>query len=384
MSAPLARAEFAAPDDIEFVGMIFPRPWSEAGGGSFITPGFDLDYLKFHARAHEHAGFDRVLIASGPGSADSLHIASYVARHTERLGFMIAHRPALVAPTVAARAFATADHLTGGGRLRLHAITGITAEPQEGDTLVDKAERYARTDEYLEIVRRTWTSTEPFDFEGRYFNVKGVFSPIKPLQQPHIPISFGGSSDVAYRIAVKHADLYALWGEPLDGVAEQIGKLRAAAAEAGVAVPRVSLSVRLIVGPTEEQAWARAEDILARIQANPLFQPGGARNLPGRIKGIGSQRLLAAAARGDRHDRALWMPTATAVGAYGDTTALVGTPETVAEALLDYVDLGITTFLNRGYDPVYDTVDYGRWIIPAVRAEARRRAAARQPAVAAA
>ncbi|MGH8356050.1 MAG: LLM class flavin-dependent oxidoreductase, partial [Pseudomonas sp.] len=225
---------------IEFVGMIFPRQWSETRG--VRSPDFDLDFIRHHARAHEHAGFDRVLIASGPGSADSLQIAAYAAAHTERLGFMIAHRPGLTAPTVAARAFATLDHTTGGGRIRLHAITGITAEPQEGDFLLDKTERYQRTDEYLEIVRRTWTAEEPFDFEGKYFNIKGAFSPVKPLQQPHIPISFGGSSDIAYQIAVKHADLYALWGEPLSGVAEQIAKLKAAASAAGVQAPRVSLS----------------------------------------------------------------------------------------------------------------------------------------------
>jgi len=357
---------------IEFVGMVFPRPWSETGGERL--PGFDLDFLRFHARAHEQAGFDRVLIASGPGSPDSLHIAAYLAQQTERLGFMVAHRPGLVAPTLAARSFATLDHLSGGGRLRLHAITGITAEPQEGDTLVDKSERYARTAEYLQIVRQTWTATEPFSFEGRYFTVRDAVSPIKPVRPGSVEISFGGASEAAYGVGVRHADLYAIWGEPLADAGEQIAKIRRSAAEAGVAAPRISLSVRLILGATEEQAWERARGILAKIQQNPQFQPGGPRH--GKQKAVASERLLAAAARADRHDRALWMPTATAVGAYGDTTALVGTPETVAEALLDYVDLGVTTFLNRGYDPLYDTVDYGRWVIPAVRAEAARRALA--------
>jgi alkanesulfonate monooxygenase len=363
---------------IEFVGMIFPRQWSETRGPRATN--FDLEFLRHHARAHEHAGFDRVLIASGPGGPDSLQIAAYAAAHTERLGFMIAHRPALTAPTVAARAFATLDHTTGGGRLRLHAITGITAEPQEGDTLLDKAERYARTGEYLEIVKRTWTSDEPFDFEGKYFTIKGAFSPIKPLQKPHIPISFGGSSEAAYHVAVRHADLYALWGEPLSGVAEQIAKLKAAAVLAGVSAPRVSLSVRLIVGATEALAWDRARAILAQIKENPLYKEGAPNRT--RVKGIGTERLLAAAAQGDLHDRALWMPTATAVGAYGDTTALVGTPDTIVAALLDYVDLGVTTFLNRGYDPLYDTVDYGRWIIPAVQEEVRRREREAQSAAA--
>jgi alkanesulfonate monooxygenase len=353
---------------IEFVGMIWPSEWSETRGSR--RGAFDLKFLRDHLRAHEHAGFDRVLIASGPGAADSLQLAAYAAAHTEKLGFMIAHRPAIWSPTAAARAFATLDQ-TSGGRIRLHAITGASAEPQEGDTLADKAERYARTDEYLQIVKQTWTSEEPFDFEGRYFTIKGAFSPVKPVQRPHIPISFGGASPEAYGVGVRHADLYGIWGEPLEDARAHIEEIHEAARKEGVPSPRVSLSVRLILGQTEEIAWKRAHRILAQIQNNPMYQNGGPN--PGRPKSVGSERLLAAAARGDLHDRALWTPTAKAVGAYGDTTALVGTPETVAAALLDYVDLGVTTFLNRGYDPYYDTVDYGRWIIEAVREEATRR-----------
>lgn len=353
---------------IEFVGMVWPSEWSETRGARH--GGFDLKFLRDHLRAHEHAGFDRVLIASGPGSADSLQLAAYAAAQTEKLGFMIAHRPGIWSPTAAARAFATLDQ-TSGGRIRLHAITGISAEPQEGDELAEKADRYARTDEYLQIVKQAWTAEEPFSFEGQYYSIKDAFSAVKPVQKPHIPVSFGGASPAAYRVGVRHADLYGIWGEPLEDAKAHIAEIHDAAQQEGVAPPRVSLSVRLILGQTEDVAWKRAHRILGQIQNNPLFQNGGIN--PGRPKSVGSERLLAAAARGDRHDRALWMPTATAVGAYGDTTALVGTPETVVEALLDYVDLGVTTFLNRGYDPYFDTVDYGRWVISAVREEAARR-----------
>lgn len=346
---------------VEFVGGLFPRnQFSGPGGGS--AGKLDFDYLRDLARAHEQADFDRVLIANGN---DPTHLAQFAAAHTERLGFMIAHRPVVTHPLIAARAFATLDHITNG-RIRMHAITGITAEPQFGDYLVDKDERYARTGEYLEIVRRAWTEEKPFDFDGKYFRVENASVPLKPLQKPHIPISFGGSSEAAYHIAVRHTDLYAFWGEPLEDAKQQIAKLHAAAAQAGVASPRISLSVRLIVGATEELAWQKAEEILAKLKQQ--FQP-----LPNRVKGVGAQRLLAAAERGDRHDRALWMPTAAAVGGGHDSSSLVGTPETVAAALLDYYDIGVTTFLNRGYDPLYDAIDYGRWIIPAVRAEVRRR-----------
>ncbi len=348
---------------VEFVGGLFPRNQLAGPGGSNQGK-IDLEYLRDLARAHEHAGFDSVLTLTH----DPLHTAAYAAAHTERLKFMIAHRPAVIAPTIAARAFATADHYTGGGRLRLHAITGITAEPGHGEFLLDKDERYARTSEYLDIVKLAWTSEEPFDYEGKYFKVEGAFLPLKPLAKPHIPISLGGSSDAAYHVAARHTDLYALWGEPLEDVKEQIAKLRAAADLAGVPAPRVSLSVRLIIAPTEELAWEKAQNIHAALQQN--FQPRA-----NRVQGTGSKRLMAAAARGERHDRALWMATASAVGGSHDSTALVGTPDTVVAALLDYYDIGVTTFLNRGYEPLYDAIDYGRYIIPAVREEVRRREA---------
>jgi alkanesulfonate monooxygenase len=346
---------------VEFIGGLFPRNQLAGPMGSAFGT-IDLEYLRDLARAHEHAGFDSVLTLTH----DPLQTAVYAAAHTERLKFMIAHRPAVTAPTIAARAFASADHYTGGGRLRMHAITGTGAEPGHGEFLVDKDERYARTSEYLEIVKRSWTSEKPFDFEGKYFRVQGAFAPLKPLAKPYVPISIGGSSDAVYPVAVRHTDLYCLYGEPIADVKEQIAKLRRAADDAGVAAPRVSLSVRLIIAPTEELAWEKAHKIQASLEKN--YKP-----IPGRVQGTGTKRLLAAAERGERHDRALWMSTATAVGASHDSTALVGTPDTVVAALLDYYDIGVTTFLNRGYEPLYDALDYGRWIIPVVREEVRRR-----------
>lgn len=357
---------------VEFVGALaghdqFGGP---PGGGATL----DLDYLRDLAIAHERAGFDRVLMLAG---GESVVATQFAASHTQALGFMIPYRPGLTTPQQGAKQLAALDHVTRG-RIRVHAITGITAEPGAGDFVTDKDERYARTSEYLDVLRRAWTEDKPFDHEGKYYTLKNVFSPIKPVQQPHIPVSFGGSSDAAYHVAARHCDLYALWAEPLADVAEQIGKLKAAAAAIGVPTPRVSLSARLIIAPTEELAWEKAHDIAERLVAgrrnaapNPLFHG---------VQGTGTKRLLAAADRGDRHDRCLWMGTATAVGGTHDSTSLVGTPETVAAALLDYYNLGVTTFLNRGYEPLYDAVDYGRYVIPLVREEVARREAAKAKA----
>lgn len=349
---------------VEFVGGLFPRNQLNPFGAYGQAP--DLNYLRDLARVHEHAGFDRVLIANG--GADPIFLAAHVAGQTEQLGFMIAHRPGLIAPTIAARSFATLDHTTGG-RVRLHAITGFAAEPEHGETLIDKNERYARADEYLEIVRRSWTSAEPFDFKGKYYEVKGAFLPTKPLSKPHVPVSVGGSSDAAYHVAVKHSDLYALWAEPLADTAQRIAKLHAVAAEHGVAAPRVSLSVRLIIAETEDLAWAKAHRIVEQLKASRV---GGSRGSDKGQSG-GGQRQLAFAEQSERFDRALFLGTSTAIGGGTDSTSLVGTPDTVVAALLDYYDLGVTTFLNRGYDPYHDAVEYGRDIIPAVREAVRRR-----------
>ncbi|WP_292783087.1 LLM class flavin-dependent oxidoreductase [Methylophilus sp. UBA6697] len=356
---------------VEFVGGLFPR--NQLAPVAANRGKIDLEYLRDLARAHEQADFDRVLIANGGG--DPLFLAAYAAAHTEKLGFMLAHRPGLVPPTLAARTFATLDHTTGG-RIRLHTVTGHAPEPEHGEHLVDKAARYERAGEYLEIVKRTWTSEQPFDFDGKYFQIKGGFSPIKPVQQPYIPISLGGSSDGAYEVAVQHTDLYALWAEPLQDIDARINKLKAYASKAGVAAPRVSMSVRLIIGATEALAWEKANHIVASLKQH--YQPNPFTSARGNSGG--AERQLAIAQKGDVHDKALFMATSTAIGGGTDSTSLVGTPDTIIESLLAYYDLGVTTFLNRGYDPLYDAIDYGRYIIPAVREEVRKREAAKQAA----
>ena len=196
-------------------------------------------------------------------------MAAYAAAHTEWLNFLVAHRPGFVAPTLAARSFATLDQFSGG-RIGVHIITGGSDGEQrrDGDYLL-KDERYDRTDEYLEVMDLAWTSAAPFSYHGRYYQLEDFYTDVRSPQQPRIPLYFGGSSDAAYRVGGKHADVYALWGEPLAETAEQIASVRAAARAAGrVAPPRISVSFRPILGPTQELAWERAHRILATTQEN--------------------------------------------------------------------------------------------------------------------
>jgi alkanesulfonate monooxygenase len=182
---------------------------------------------------------------------------------------------------------------------------------------------------------------------------------VRCVREPHLPIYFGGSSDEAVTVSAKHADVYALWGEPLAESAAHIETVKAAAAAHG-RVPGISLSTRPILAATDAEAWDRAYGILDQVRTE-----GRHAQAP---QNVGSQRLLAAAAKGDVLDRCLFTPLAAATGARGNSTALVGSVETVADALLDYYDIGVTTFLIRGYKPYDDAVAY-RELIDRVRAK---------------
>src|SRR5262245_29691484 len=229
---------------VEFIGMIGVKPEGADGAAVHVIGGaVDTRWLRAFAQAHETAGFDRVLVGYTSTSADGFIVAAHAAAHTERLGYLIAHRPGFVAPTLAARTTATLDHVTEG-RIALHVITGGSDAEQtrDGDWL-DHDTRYRRTDEYLTVLRRMWSAPEPFDHEGEFYRYARAFSEVKPRQQPGIPLYFGGASGPAGEVAAKHCDVYALWGEPLAAVAARIADIRARAAAHGRR-PRISVSLR--------------------------------------------------------------------------------------------------------------------------------------------
>ena len=359
---------------VEFIGLISSKQRNEvrpvAGTADYRI---DRDYLIRFARAHEEGGFDAVLLGYGSTGDDPFATAAVAAANTDSLRYLIAHRPGFVGPTLEARKVTTLDHLTGG-RIVLNIITGgNNAEQRRDGDFLEKDDRYARTDEFLDVLKLAWTSPKPFDYNGRYYHVEGAYSDDKPLQQPYPPLYVSGASDAAVHVGARHADVYMMWGEPLADVAQRIRGIRAAAAAYGRS-PRISVSVRPILGPTESAAWDRAHEILEGVLAERARRGLGE---PARPENVGSQRLLAAAAAGDVADRRLYTAIARANGAQGNSTALVGTPEQVAEALLEYYDLGVDTILIRGFDPLEDAIAYGRDLIPLVRGEVARREAAR-------
>ncbi|MDT7632873.1 MAG: alkanesulfonate monooxygenase [Pseudonocardiales bacterium] len=358
---------------VEFVGMIGASYYSESSTPD--GPAVDQAYLRKFARAYDDGGFDWTLVPYGSAAPESNQLAAAVLSRTERLKVMLAHRPGVLFPTNAARAFATLDQLSEG-RLGIHFLAGGSDAEQrrEGDYL-DKDERYARAGEYIRILRRAWASSEPFSHDGDHYRFENYASTVLPVHRG-MTVSVGGSSEAAYRLGGAEGDVFGLWGEPLAETAEQIAAVNRYADAAGRPRPRIWVSFRPIIAATDELAWERAHRILGGIRDNYTPKtpvPAGGAPQP---QNVGSQRLLAIAGRGERHDRALWTPTATATNAAGSSTALVGSYETVAAALLDYVDIGCELLSVRGYDPLNDAVDLGRYVLPLVRQELAHRTAA--------
>jgi alkanesulfonate monooxygenase len=359
---------------VEFIGFIGNNPGNE------ITPRtgplLDVGYIETLSKAHENAGFDRALLAFHATMPDCLQVGQHIASVTERLNIFIAQRPGFTAPTLFARQFATLDHFTKG-RISLNVITGGDSNElaQDGNTIDDKDERYARTKEFLDVVRLEWTSDKPFDYNGKYYQVRRGFSQIKPYQKDGIPVFIAGASDAAIEVAGHHADVFALWGETYEEVSKQLAKVKAACAKTGRAVPRFSLSFRPILADTEEKAWAKAQWTLDRAKA--VQNKTGYTRKPGGPLNEGSKRLLALAAQGERLDKRLWTGMAALTDARGNSTSLVGTPDQVAESLAEYHDLGIDIFLIRGFDPLIDCIEYGRELMPRTKQVIAERSKAR-------
>lgn len=364
----------------EFISVTFPNASTELQP----IPGAkaDPDFIERYSRGLDDYDFNYTLIPYGSGGFDPFTIGATILARTKKLSIIIALRPNTMFPTVAAKMLATLNHL-GRGRVVVHFIAGGSDAEQarEGDFL-DKDSRYARLEEYIKILRRAWESSEPFDWDGQFYKFKDFSNAVQPVGGPRaIKVSVGGSSPQAYQVGGSLADIFGLWGEPLKETKEQIDKIYAEADKAGRAKddrPRIWVTFRPIIAESEDLAWAKAYRTLDALKGNGGAAWAGQGKAPpatGTPQNVGSQRLLEIAKRGEVQDRCLWYPTVTATNARGASTALVGSYDTVAESILDYVDLGADLISIRGYANLDDSIDYGRFILPRVREGLAKRAA---------
>ncbi|MDQ0087645.1 alkanesulfonate monooxygenase [Paenibacillus anaericanus] len=317
-------------------------------------------YFRQIATAVDDLGFDGVLIPTGRGCEDAWVIASSLIPLTKRLKFLVAIRPDLMSPTLAARMAATFDR-SSEGRLLINIVTGGDTEELEADgVFLNHDERYERADEFLTIWRQA-IKQEETTYSGKHIQVNKAKVLYPTVQTPYPPLYFGGSSDAAIRTAAKHIDVYLTWGEPPDQVKAKIDAVRILAAQEGRTV-RFGIRLHVIVRETREAAWKAADELISHLDDDTIAR---AQKVFAKMDSVGQKRM-SELHNGDRTKLEispdLWAGVGLVRGGAG--TALVGDPETVAARMQEYADLGIETFVFSGYPHLEEAYRVAELLFP--------------------
>jgi alkanesulfonate monooxygenase len=329
-------------------------------GGRAVTP----SYLKQLAGAIDALGFAGALLPTGRSCEDAWVVAASLIHVTQRMKFLVAIRPGLSTPSMAARMAATFDRLSQG-RLLINIVTGGDPVELAGDGLhLSHDARYDLTDEFLTVWRQTMAG-EVTDYAGQYLHVKGSKLLFPPWQSPYPPLYFGGSSAAAKQVAAKHVDLYLTWGEPPAQVAEKIAEVRRLAAEQGRTL-RFGIRLHVIVRETEAEAWTAAERLIHYLDDATIAAAQAALS---RTDSEGQRRMMQLHNGGRTGGRErleispnLWSGVGLVRGGAG--TALVGDPDTVAARMLEYAELGIDTFILSGYPHLEEAYRVAELLFP--------------------
>jgi alkanesulfonate monooxygenase len=335
-------------------------------GDAVVENHNSLETLTSHAKALEDHGWTGALIGTGWGRPDTFTVAASLAARTVTFEPLIAVRPGYWRPANFASAAATLDHLTGG-RVRINIVSGKDNLSAYGDSEGDQAHRYARTKEFMRLVRRLWTE-EDVTYAGEHFQVAG--STVVPRirvkgSRLHPRLYFGGASEAAERVSATEADVQLFWGEPLDGVRERIERLKALSAALGRDIPPLEFGLRIttLVRDTTEQAWADAEAKVAEMAK----RSGDGWNDHRRDVAVGQKRLFDLHARGEVLDDNLYTAPGKFGGGGAGTTWLVGSAVDVARSLRKYQDLGITHFVLSDTPYLSEIRRQGDKLLPLLR-----------------
>jgi alkanesulfonate monooxygenase len=323
------------------------------------------EYLRQVAQAADQLGFDAVLTPCGTGCEDAWLSTAVLAAQTRRLRFLVAFRPGLLSPTLAAQMASTYQRMTGG-RLIINIVTG--AEPAElarfGDH-ADKDTRYARTGEFIQVMRGAWAGT-PFDYSGEFYDVAQATT--REVPEPVPEIFFGGASPAAERVAAEQADVYLTWGETPEMVIPRLERMRSLADAAGRQL-RFGIRFHTIARPTAKQAWAEAERLVESMSQESIAR---ARADFAATQSDGQRRMAelhAGVSESDRPTRDelelhpnVWAGIGLVRGGAG--TALVGSFEEVADRIEEYADLGFEEFILSGYPHLEEAWWVGEGVLP--------------------
>lgn len=321
----------------------------------------DLEYLAQVAQACDRLGYDAMLTPCGTGCEDAWLATASLIPLTRRIKFLVAFRPALLTPTLAAQMASTYQRLSGG-RLLVNIVTG--AEPAELARFGvhdDKETRYDQTGEFLEILRGAW-SGEPLTFKGRHYEVEDATTRQPPDPLPEI--YFGGASPAAEEVAANQVDVYLAWGEPPAMVAERVERMRGLATDAGRTL-RFGIRFHVIARPTAAEAWAVADRLLEGMDPDAI---AAAQRDFASTQSVG-QRRMAELHGGDPQRLTVhpnvWAGIGLVRGGVG--TALVGSYDEVADRIVEYQGLGFEEFILSGYPHLEEAYWFGEGVMPLLR-----------------
>jgi alkanesulfonate monooxygenase len=331
----------------------------------------DYDYFRQIAVAADTLGYEGVLLPTGRSCEDAWVVASSLIGVTRRLKFLVAIRPGITSPALAARMAATFDRLSAG-RLLINVVTGGDANELEGDgVFADHTERYKITEEFLHIWRdilRTSHDAGETHFEGQYLRSKGGKSLFPPVQKPYPPLYIGGSSGPAHQLAAEQLDVYLTWGEPPAAVAEKIADVKKRAAAQGRTL-KFGIRLHVIVRDSDEKAWQAADELISHLDDATIAK---AQQAFSKMDSEGQRRMAALhggkRGRGREHLEVspnLWAGVGLVRGGAG--TALVGSPQTIVERIHEYADLGIETFIFSGYPHLEEAYRVAELVFPLLK-----------------
>ncbi|WP_250536578.1 FMNH2-dependent alkanesulfonate monooxygenase [Caballeronia sp. AZ10_KS36] len=324
----------------------------------------DYDYFRQIAVAADTLGYEGVLLPTGRSCEDAWVVASSLIPATRRLKFLVAIRPGLSSPGLSARMASTFDRLSNG-RLLINVVTGGDPNELAGDGVFESHDtRYEITDEFLSIWRGLLESSHEkgsFDFAGKHLRTEGGKVLYPPVQRPHPPLWFGGSSAAAHEIAAKHIDTYLTWGEPPAEVEKKLADIRRRAEAEGRSI-RFGIRLHVIVRETEAEAWADADKLISKLDDETIQR---AQAQFSKMDSEGQRRM--AALHGGKRDKLevyphLWAGVGLVRGGAG--TALVGNPQQVAGLMKQYAELGIETFILSGYPHLEESYRFAELVFP--------------------
>jgi alkanesulfonate monooxygenase len=336
------------------------------GGGHGVATGAagairspSVRYLGQIARSAEQLGFEGALTPTGAWCEDAWLTTAMLTQVTERLKFLVAFRPGFISPTLSAQMAVTFQRQSEG-RLLLNVVTGgESAEQRAYGDFLDKAQRYERTGEFLDIVTRLWRG-ETVTASGAHLQVEGA--KLTRLPEPVPAVYFGGSSSQALGVAARHADVYLTWGEPPAQVAEKLRRVEAEAAGQGRAL-RLGIRLHTITRDTSEAAWRQADYLLERVTDEMIESVQGGLQ---QSESEGQRRMRALHNNGDRRNLEiypnLWAGAGLVRGGAG--TSLVGSHEEVANLIEEYARVGITEFILSGYPHLEEAYWFGEGVLP--------------------